>query len=147
MGARLKADVLEKLQELNMDFEDLSPARPIMELYPEVAKSVCQKVIDSKYKRRGILICGTGIGMSIVANKFKGIHAAVCHDYYSAERSILSNNINILCLGAKVIGTENAKVIVERWLQLEFITVSNSYSKLKLIKDIEELNFKNNEIL
>lgn len=147
MGERLKGDVIEKLQELNMDYEDLSPLFGEKESYPEVAKSVCQKVIDSKYKRRGILICGTGIGMSIVANKFKGIHAAVCHDYYSAERSILSNNTNILCLGAKVIGTENAKMIVERWLQLEFSTASNSYSKLKLIKNIEELNFKNNEIL
>ena len=79
--------------------------------YPEVAKRVCEKIIASGYKKRGILVCGTGIGMCITANKFKGIRAAVCHDAYSAERSILSNNGNVLCMGERVIGHELAKKI------------------------------------
>ena len=72
--------------------------------YPLVAKKVCDKVIESGYTKRGMLICGTGIGMAMTANKFKGIRAAVCHDIFSTQRSILSNNGNVLCMGERVIG-------------------------------------------
>jgi len=77
--------------------------------YPTIAKKVCDRIKESGFEKRGILICGTGIGMALTANKFKGIRAAVCHDNYSAERSILSNNCNVLCKGERVIGSELAK--------------------------------------
>jgi ribose 5-phosphate isomerase B len=88
--------------------------------YPTIAKRVCGEIIASGCEKRGILICGTGIGMCISANKFKGIRAAVCHDNFSAERSILSNDANVLCMGERVIGHELAKKIVGEWLTLEF---------------------------
>ena len=88
--------------------------------YPSIAKDVCNEIINSGYEKRGILICGTGIGMAMTANKFKGIRASVCHDNYSAERSVLSNNGNVLCMGARVIGPELAKKIVKEWITLEF---------------------------
>jgi ribose 5-phosphate isomerase B len=88
--------------------------------YPAVAKRVCQSIIASGYGKRGILVCGTGIGMCITANKFKGIRAAVGHDNFSAERSILSNNANVLCMGERVIGHELAKKIVGEWIALDF---------------------------
>jgi len=88
--------------------------------YPLVAQKLCERIIDSGYEKNGILICGTGIGMAMTANKFPGIFAAVCHDNFSAERAKLSNNANVLCMGARVIGPELAKKITKEWLSLEF---------------------------
>lgn len=87
--------------------------------YPSVARRVCEKVLASG-NSRGILVCGTGMGMCIAANKFKGIRATVCHDNFSAERSILSNDANVLCMGERVIGYELAKKITSEWLSLSF---------------------------
>ena len=107
--------------------------------YPSIAKRVCQKIIESSYLKKGVLVCGTGIGMAISANKFKGIRAAVCHDNYSAERSVLSNNANVLCMGERVIGFELAKKILSEWINLEFVEGSSS-PKVAEITEIENLN-------
>jgi ribose 5-phosphate isomerase B len=107
--------------------------------YPSIAKKVCKRIIDSGYTKRGILICGTGIGMAITANKFKGIRAAVCHDNFSAERSIKSNNGNVLCLGERVIGYELAKKIVDEWISIEFKDGSST-PKVQAIIVIEKEN-------
>lgn len=87
--------------------------------YPEIAEKVAGAVASGGYAR-GILLCGTGIGMAMSANKVPGIRAAVCHDIYSAERSILSNNAHVLCLGALIIGQATAEAVTARWLELEF---------------------------
>ncbi len=109
--------------------------------YPTVAMRVCKNVIDSGFKKRGILICGTGIGMCMTANKFPGIRAAVCHDNFSAERSILSNNANVLCLGERVVGPELAKKIVGEWITLSFVEGPSS-PKVQEILDIEKENMR-----
>lgn len=88
-------------------------------LYPDIAVKVAQAVADGEADR-GILMCGTGIGMSISANKVPGIRAAVCHDCYSAERARKSNNAQILCMGARVIGLELAKQLADIWLASDF---------------------------
>ncbi|WP_312642482.1 ribose 5-phosphate isomerase B [Hydrogenoanaerobacterium sp.] len=116
-----------------------SPEDPTM--YPNVAKKVCDKIIESGYTKRGILVCGTGIGMAMTANKFKGIRAAVCHDSFSAERSILSNNGNVLCMGERVIGHELAKKIVGEWITLKFKDGSSTPKVEEMVK-IESENFK-----
>ena len=87
--------------------------------YPVSALNVSHAVVDGKCDL-GILFCGTGIGMSIAANKVNGIRACVCSDPYSAIMSKKHNNANILCLGARVVGEELAKMIVEAWLKTEF---------------------------
>lgn len=109
--------------------------------YPLVAKKVCERIIASGYTKRGILVCGTGIGMCMTANKFKGIRAAVCHDNFSAERSVLSNNGNVLCMGERVIGHELAKKIAGEWITLEFQD-GPSTPKVQAIIDIENDNLK-----
>ncbi|MDR0512655.1 MAG: ribose 5-phosphate isomerase B [Treponema sp.] len=111
------------------------------ENYPTVAKRVCESIINSGYKKRGILVCGTGIGMAMTANKFKGIRAAVCHDNFSAERSILSNNANVLCMGERVIGHELSKKIAGEWISLEFKD-GPSTAKVQEITTIEMANMK-----
>ena len=88
-------------------------------LYPDVAVKVAEAVAEGKHPR-GILMCGTGIGMAISANKVPGIRAANCHDTYSAQRARKSNDAQILTMGARVIGPELAKTIVDAWLDSEF---------------------------
>ncbi len=109
--------------------------------YPSVARKVVEEIAASGYRKEGILICGTGIGMSITANKYPGIYAAVCHDAYSAERARLSNNTNVLCMGARVVGPELAKKIMKEWLNLEF-QGGRSTPKVEIIQSIERQNFK-----
>jgi ribose 5-phosphate isomerase B len=133
----LKNAITSLLDELDVDYEDVGVANEAdSTAYSSVAEKVAQEIIASDYSKDGILICGTGIGMSITANKFPGIYAALCHDPYSAERARLSNNANVLCMGARVIGPELAKKIVREWLPLEF-KEGRSSRKLKVIYDIE----------
>lgn len=116
----LKNIISEFLQQQGLQVTDYSydPSgeNPI---YPDVAHTVAVSIKEGKHER-GILICGTGIGMSIVANKVTGIRAAQCHDTYSAQRARKSNNAQIISLGARVIGPELAKEIVAAWLASEF---------------------------
>jgi ribose 5-phosphate isomerase B len=109
--------------------------------YPLIAEKLCGKLIAENYEPQGILICGTGLGMAICANKFKGIRATVCHDNFSAERAKLSNDANVLCMGARVIGPELAKKIAKEWLSLEFVDGSST-PKVNYIKELDNRNFK-----
>ena len=109
--------------------------------YPAIAKRVCESIIASGYTKRGVLVCGTGVGMCMTANKFKGIRAAVGHDCFSAERSILSNNGNVLCFGERVIGPELAKKILGEWITLTFKDGSST-PKVQEMIDIEAENLK-----
>jgi len=88
-------------------------------LYPDVAFAVAERVAGGEFER-AVLLCGTGIGMAISANKVPGIRAAQCHDTYSAERASRSNDAHIITLGARVIGPELAKAVVDTWLRCRF---------------------------
>lgn len=108
--------------------------------YPFVAKKLAEHIQAEPEERRGILICGTGIGMCIAANKFKGIRAAVAHDAFASSRSRLSNDCNVICFGARVIGVESAKMILDQWLPLGH-AVASSQPKVDAISQIEMENF------
>lgn len=105
-------------------------------LYPDIAVTVARAIKDGKHDR-GILLCGTGIGMAISANKVPGIRAAQAHDTYSAERAMKSNNAQIITIGARVIGPELAKFIVTAYLSSEF-SGGNSAAKVDRITYYEE---------
>ena len=111
--------------------------------YPLVAKKVCDRIIESDYEKLGILVCGTGIGMAMTANKFKGIRAAVCHDNFSAERSVLSNKGNVICFGERIIGHELAKKVLAEWITLKFVEGSST-PKVNAMIEIEKENFGSN---
>lgn len=104
--------------------------------YPGIAFDLATGVAEGKAER-GILVCGTGIGMAIAANKVPGIRAAQCHDTYSAERAQLSNNAQIITIGAKVVGIETAKKVVEAYLNVSF-QGGNSARKIDQIMDKEK---------
>ncbi len=105
--------------------------------YPHVGLDVAQAVARGE-ARRGLLVCGTGIGMAISANKVPGIRATVAHDSYSVERSVLSNDCQVLTLGARVVGLELAKRLVDEWLRYEFDQGSPSAAKVAAITEFEE---------
>ena len=106
-------------------------------VYPNVAGKACQLIVDSNFEKRGILICGTGIGMAMSANKCAGIRAAQTHDTFSAERAALSNDAHVITMGARVIGIELAKKIVMEWLANEFKD-GPSTPKVHAIMDLEK---------
>lgn len=138
----LKNELIKYMESKNVPYEDAGVNdKEDTCYYPLVAKTVCEKIIESNYEKHGVLICGTGLGMAITANKFKGIRAGVCHDNYSAERLALSNNGNVLCMGALIIGPALAKKVLGEWLELEFVD-SSSTPKVNAIINIEEENFK-----
>jgi ribose 5-phosphate isomerase B len=138
----LKKTLKKLLEDMGLAVEDAGVSgREDKTAYPLVAARVCRKIIESGYKKRGVLICGTGIGMCMSANKFKGIRAAVCHDIFSARRSILSNNGNVACFGERVIGSELAKAILAEWVGLEFKEGPSS-PKVAEINSLETENFK-----
>ena len=105
--------------------------------YPPIAEAV-SRMVASGEADRGILICGTGIGMAMSANKVRGAYAAVCHDIYSTQRSILSNDANIMCMGALVIGMKTAETLAGEWLSLTFDKSSASAPKVADLRSIEE---------
>jgi ribose 5-phosphate isomerase B len=106
------------------------------ELYADIAERVTLGVVAGEFDR-GILICGTGIGVCISANKVPGIRAAVCHDTYSAERARKSNNAQVIAMGARVIGPELAKSIVDTWLASEFDPESPSAPNVAAINALD----------
>lgn len=114
-----KAQILEYLESKGVEYKDFGSDGKIKSEYPDYAKRVAQS-IQSGECEKGMLFCGTGIGMSIAANKFKGIRAAVCFESLGAILSRGHNDSNILCLGARMTGMELAKNIIDSWLETPF---------------------------
>ena len=117
-GYKLKQCIINHLRELGYKLTDVGCYNEDSCDYPIIAKDVAQRVLDTNSK--GILICGTGIGMSISANRFNGIRASHCTDTYSAKMTRMHNDSNILCLGERITGYGLAIDIVDIWLNTEF---------------------------
>ena len=139
-GCGLKHIIIYLLQKEGIEVTDEGCRDDEVVLYPNIAERVANIVADGEADR-GILICGTGIGMAMAANKVKGIRAAVCHDPFSTERSRKSNDAQIMCMGARVIGPELAKMLVKLWLTCDFAG-GGSAPKVEAIKQMEEKYFK-----
>ena len=139
-GHGLKAIIEAYLDEQGVAYDDVgvdSPDATALGIdYPDVAERAAVAIRDGRYER-GILICGTGIGMAIAANKVPGVRAAQAHDVYSAERARKSNNAQILTMGARVIGPELAKSVVHAWLESEFAGGAST-RKVEKIEALEQ---------
>ncbi len=133
-----KQEVIKLLSELGYEVEDYGSTDPI---YANVAIRLAEAVASGKHDR-GILMCGTGIGMSIAANKVHGAYAALCTDVYSTQRSILSNNANIMCLGAFTLGISHMKELVKTWMASEWEVGCRSEDKVKAFRDYDEAHIK-----
>ncbi len=135
---QFKNDLMKFLKEKGYEIEDVGIySQDDATVYPDVAHKACKSIVDSGFQKRGILVCGTGIGMAMSANKIPGIRAAQVHDVFSAERAALSNDANVITMGARVIGIELAKKLVMAWLPLEFKPGPSS-PKVEAIKNLEK---------
>lgn len=132
-GFELKEEILAYLKQENIAYKDYGTFSSDSCDYPIYAKLVANAVVNNEIDK-GILICGTGIGISISANKIKGIRAALCHDVFSAKATREHNDANILALGARVVGSGHAIEIVKAFLETEF---SNDERHIKRINMIE----------
>lgn len=139
-GYRLKEEVKKYLDEKNIEYEDVGCQEGEVADYPDIAELVAKEV-QSKKATQGILICRSGIGMSIVANKFRGIRCALCHNEYTAKYSRLHNDSNILAMGADDLTTSEAILVLRMWLATDF-EGGRHEERVKLINEIENRNMK-----
>lgn len=136
-GYNLKEEIIEQLKNMGYDILDIGCNGEACD-YPDIASGVAGCVAGGKCER-GILICGTGVGMSMAANKVNGIRAALCADYYTAKYTRLHNDANILCMGARTIGSGTASEIVSIFLETKF-EGGRHQKRIDKFKDIEKSN-------
>lgn len=118
-GYKLKEEIVSHLKANNVEFKDFGVFEEKSVDYPDIASAVCKSILSGECEN-GVLVCGTGIGISIAANKHKGIRAAVCSDEFSAKFTRLHNDANVLCLGGRVIGPGLACELVDIFLNTGF---------------------------
>lgn len=133
-GYELKQEIMEHLKARNIEFRDCGSYDKASCDYPVYAKKVAEAILNKECDL-GILICGTGIGISITANKIKGIRAALCHDCFSAEATRSHNDANVLALGARVVGPGHALKIVDTFLDTPFSNDDRHIRRINLIED------------
>ncbi len=137
-GFALKAPVAKVIADLGHEVINLGTDTPdVPSDYPDVAEALC-KVIQLEEADRGILLCGSGVGGSVAANKMKGIRAAVCHDCYSAAQGVEHDDMNILCLGGRVIGSALATDLVKAFLFANFAGEERFVRRLEKVKKLEQ---------
>jgi ribose 5-phosphate isomerase B len=118
-GIQMKNEIIPLLEELGIEWEDVGTKHEESCDYPDYGEKVSEEVSNGSVDR-GILVCGTGIGMSIVANKFPGVRAALCSEDYSAKMSRLHNDANVLVLPGRIINSQTAKDIIKIWFKTDF---------------------------
>ncbi len=135
-GLPLKNVVRDYLRSIGYEVDDLGVTSPDPVDYPDVATQVAEAVCAGKYER-GVLICGTGAGMAIVANKVPGVRAVAVYDPYTAERAVASNNAQIITMGSQIVGPEVAKKLIDIWIESEF-QGGRSAPKVAKINQVDE---------
>ncbi len=137
-GIELKKILAEHLRSLGVEVEDLNLLGSKKVDYPDVGYNLARRIAAKEFDR-GVLICGTGLGMAMIANKVEGVYAGVCRDVYSAERLRKSNDAQVLTMGARVVGPELARVIATAWVRSEF-EPGRSGPKVARMRELEELD-------
>ena len=135
-GFPLKAPIIAELRRLGHDALDLGTSSEAAVDYPDFAQAVGEALMRGEAER-GLLICGSGVGTSIAANKVPGVRAAVCHDTFSARQGVEDDDMNVLCLGARVVGQQLAFEIVGAWSRAVFSNAERHVRRLGKLKAIE----------
>lgn len=142
-GYHLKNALIEYLLRQGYEIIDVGAYNDEASDYPDFARMVAERIIKGE-AQRGIMICGSGVGASVAANKFRGIRASVCHDTYSARQGVEDDNMNVLCLGARIVGEYLAKEIVTAFLNAHFKDEERYKRRLKKIEEFERQWTKKN---
>jgi ribose 5-phosphate isomerase B len=136
-GTKLRERVLEVVVELGHEAVDLGTDRPEPRIdYPDKAREIGEAVLGRRADR-GVLVCGSGVGASVAANKLAGVRAAVCHDAYSAHQGVEHDDMNVLCLGSEVVGAELAADLVRTFLGAQFDGGERYVERLKKVAALE----------
>lgn len=135
-GFRYKQILADGLRDAGHEVLDLGTDSPRSVDYPDYARSVAEAVASGTAER-GILVCGSAVGVSVVANKVRGIRAGVCHDTYSAHQAVEHDDINVLCLGERVIGIEVAREVTETFMRARFSEEERHRRRLEKLLDVE----------
>jgi len=136
-GFRLKQELLPELNKAGFEIEDVGSFDPDPVDFPDIAWAVCDKVRTTP-GTRGLLVCGTGVGAVIAANKIKGIRAAVCHDAHSAHQSVEHDDVNVMCLGAQIVGPWLAIDLINSFLAAEFVTDPDFVRRVEKLAALEQ---------
>ncbi|MDW9497351.1 ribose 5-phosphate isomerase B [Sinorhizobium meliloti] len=136
-GFHLKATIIDHVTSLGHEVYDAGSydANPVD--FPDIAKMVTSSIIEGKADR-GLMVCGTGVGASIAANKVKGIRAAVCHDVHSAHQSVEHDDVNVMCIGAQIVGAWLARDLVAAYLAAEFSTHEDFRRRVRKLAEMDE---------
>jgi len=137
-GFPLKGPLIEFLRSQGHVVEDCGSYDPAPVDFPDITKAVCDRVRDGR-AARAILVCGTGVGACIAANKVPGIRASVCHDIYSAHQCVEHDDVNVVCIGAQVIGAKVAEDCLRAFLSAEFSTEEQFRNRVAKIAGLERL--------
>ena len=141
-GFEMKRDLVQFVGKLGHAVQDVgtfAPDKP--DDYPDYAILVAKDVQAGKADR-GILVCGSGVGVSVAANKFKGVRAAMCHDHYSAHQGVEHDDLNVLVLGARIIGQMMAQDVTQAFLEAKFSNEERHVRRLNKVKGIEQNEFR-----
>ena len=137
-GYPLREPVIRKLTEWGHAVRQVGPWTPEPVDFPDVAQALCRLVVSGEVER-GIMICGTGVGASIAANKIPGIRAAVCHDLYSARQCVEHDDVNVLCLGAQIVGEFMALELIRTFLSARFSSEEEFRRRVRKLEEMDRL--------
>ena len=137
-GFPLKESLVAALEADGHDVLDLGTFSPDPVDYPDTARAVGEEILRGGAER-GVLVCGSGAGVSIAASKLRGIRAAMCHDAYSAHQAVEHDDMNVLCLGSEIVGPSLAAELVQRFLAATFVGEGRYLARLKKVEELERL--------
>src|SRR5512133_3727931 len=140
-GFPYKATIMQSINDLGHTVIEMGAISTDPVDYPDITEPVA-RAIQSGQADRAVIICGSGVGVTFTANKFKGVRACLCHDSYSAHQGVEHDNLNILCLGAKVVGIEVARELVSAFLSAKFSSQERYHRRMEKVESIERRMFK-----
>lgn len=135
-GFPLKQEIIDVIHERGFEVIDVGSYddRPVD--FPDIGKALCTEILGGR-AIRGVMVCGTGVGAAIAANKVKGIRAAVCHDVHSAHQSVEHDDVNVMCIGAKIVGAWLARDLITSFLTAEFNATEDHIRRVKKLSGLE----------
>jgi ribose 5-phosphate isomerase B len=140
-GFPYKATIMQSIHDLGHTVIEMGSISDEPADYPDITEPVA-RAIQSGQADRAVIICGSGVGVTFTANKYKGIRACLCHDSYSAHQGVEHDNLNVLCLGAKVVGIEVARELVSAFLSAKFSSQERYHRRIEKVESIERRMFK-----
>lgn len=136
-GFPLKVTVIRLLQSWGHNVKDCGSYNPEPVDFPQIARRLCEEVTSGRAKL-GVMVCGTGVGACIAANKVRGIRAAVCHDTYSGHQCVEHDNVNVICLGAQIIGVSIAEEVLRAFLNAKFSTQEEFRRRVRMLEEMDK---------